>query len=93
MQPKRVLRERKCNIRERAIGAGRAARRRLIGSRHRSTSFPPSGPLRTACSVLSCFWRDFLRTLIEKSFSRGAFASDTYFCRDELSVGGKYPRV
>ena len=26
MQPKRVLRERKCNIRERAIGAGRARR-------------------------------------------------------------------
>ena len=86
MQPKRVLRERKCNIRERAIGAGR----RGVGT------VPRPFPLRDRserhvryCPVFGAI----LRTLIERSFSRVAFASDTYFCRDELSVGGKYPRV
>ena len=81
MQPKRVLRERKCNIRERAIGAGRAARRRLIGSRHRSTSFPPSGPLRTACSVLSCFWRDFKDFDREELFPRGLCLGHIFLSR------------
>ena len=57
MQPKRVLRERKCNIRERAIGAGREGGRGAVSAPFHV--FSPFGTAQNGMFGIVLFWARF----------------------------------